>query len=370
MKKTSITLLVLAIGVVIGIIANNHFLSPTTADNLQLDEQEATVRAIQTAMPAVVNIVVYDYIQTISIDLTTGDQTMERERKEQGSGTGFLISSDGLIVTNKHVINNGNDETAEYRIIFNDGKKYYAQLIGRDPFKDLAVLKIFDKDLPYLELGDSDNLPIGSSVIAIGNALGRYQNSATKGIISGKGRNLEASDQNGNGAVFLDNLLQTDAEINVGNSGGPLINLEGKVIGVNTALDQSGSSVGFAIPVNDVRRVVKSVRESGRIIRPRLGVRYIIVTPDIAEESNLSRDNGALILAGGEGGPAVFPDSPAEKGGLLEGDIIFEINAIKINEHNTLFSIVQKYDVGDKIGMKIQRGNKVIIRVVELDEFK
>ncbi len=337
-----------------------------TAEDFRLDDQEATILAIKKVRPAVVSIIIYDWEEQNIINLSTNGKSKERVRK--GSGTGFIISPDGLIITNKHMINTAEDETAEYRIILNSGKQYYAQLIGRDPIRDLAIIKIFDKDLPFVELGDSDQLQIGTTVIAIGNSLGRYQNSVTKGIVSGLGRRLEASDRVGNIEV-LDNVIQTDAEINHGNSGGPLIDLKGQVVGINTAMDMAGTAIGFAIPVSDARPVINSVRTTGRIIRTRLGVRFVMLTPEMAEDFDLPRTSGAWLVKGVNGEAAVLPDAPAAKVGLALGDIIFEINAIKIEGLNTLFSVVQKYQPGDKIGLKIQRGNKVIIRVVELDEF-
>lgn len=342
----------------------------TIADNLSLDDQEATIRAIKKVMPAVVNIIIYDQQETIIVDLGTGERKTEKEKAQKGSGTGFLISADGLILTNKHVVNAGKEGTAEYKIILNSGKKYYAQLIGKDPINDLAVLKIFDKNLPFVELGDSDKLELGTTVVAIGNALGRYQNSVTKGIVSGLGRSLAASDQSGN-VQALDNAIQTDAEINLGNSGGPLIDLVGRVIGINVAIDESGRSIGFAIPVNDAKPVMRTVKQIGRIVRPRLGVRYIMLMPEIAEEKGLKITSGALILKDDESrSPAILPDSPAAKAGLAEGDIILEINAVKLEGKITLLSVIQRYKPGDKIGLKIQRGDKIIIRTVTLDEFK
>lgn len=342
----------------------------TIADNLSLDDQEATIRAIKKVMPAVVNIIIYDQQETIIVDLGTGERKTEKEKAQKGSGTGFLISADGLILTNKHVVNAGKEGTAEYKIILNSGKKYYAQLIGKDPINDLAVLKIFDKNLPFVELGDSDKLELGTTVVAIGNALGRYQNSVTKGIVSGLGRSLAASDQSGN-VQALDNAIQTDAEINLGNSGGPLIDLAGRVIGINVAIDESGRSIGFAIPVNDAKPVMRTVKQIGRIVRPRLGVRYIMLMPEIAEEKGLKITSGALILKDDESrSPAILPDSPAAKAGLAEGDIILEINAVKLEGKITLLSVIQRYKPGDKIGLKIQRGDKIIIRTVTLDEFK
>lgn len=370
-KKVFIISLITAV-FIIGIIFSQSFFNtakPLTADVLQLDEQEATVRAIKKAMPAVVSIIIYDEKENITLDLSTGQQSTKKEKIKAGSGTGFIISADGLVLTNKHVVNSAGEKNAQYQVILNSGKEYYAQLIGKDPINDLAVLRVFDKNLPYVELGDSDKLEIGTSVIAIGNALGKYQNSATKGIVSGLERNLVASDSAGN-SENLSNTIQTDAEINLGNSGGPLVNLEGKVVGVNVAIDQAGSSIGFSIPINDAKPVIKSVKERGMIVRPRLGIRYVMIDLVMAEKDKLPRKTGARIIKGNDGSAAIMAGSPAEKGGLLEGDIVFEINAIKIEGKNTILSVVQKYKPKDKLGLKIQRGNKIIIKVVELDEFK
>lgn len=371
-KKIIAIIIIFLFGAGCGLCFNSCFmrLGKATADNLRLDDQEATVRAVNKIMPAVVSILVYNYEDSLSFNLESGKSNKINERKQVGAGTGFIISADGLILTNKHVITAGDENTAEYRIILNSGKKYYAQLIGKDPLNDLAILKIFDKNLPFVELGDSDKLQIGTTVIAIGNVLGEYQNSATKGIVSGLGRKLEASDEEGNSEP-LDNAIQTDAEINLGNSGGPLVNLDGKVVGINSAVDLSGSAIGFAIPINDAKPAVKSYREQGRIIRPRMGVRYVMVTPEMAQKQKLNRESGALIIKSeNESGAAVLPGSPAEKADLQEGDIIFEVNAIKVDGKNTLLSIIQKYKPGNKLGLKLQRGNKVLIKTVELDEFK
>ncbi len=351
------------------LVGRGQLRSTVEAQKFSFDEQEATVRAFKKISPAVVNITVIDS-QTVSvIDLGSGSTQSKTEKKEAGSGTGFLISPDGLIITNKHVVNAASSDTAEYKITMTSGKKYYAQLIGKDPLNDLAILKIFDKNLPFVELGDSSKLQPGLTVIAIGNSLGQYQNSVTKGIISGLARDIVASDQVGR-AESLGNVIQTDAEINTGNSGGPLVDLSGKVVGINVATDASGKSIGFAIPVNDALPVIRSAREIGRIVRPRLGIRYVNVTPDLAKEKKLSRQSGALVSAGSAGEPAVVADSPAAKAGIQEGDIIFEIDGLKIDEKNTLVSVTQQYKPGKKIGLKIDRKGKVIVKVVELDEFK
>lgn len=341
--------------------------SQVTADNLRLDDQEATILAIKKVTPSVVSILVADNIEYASYDYSTGQRTMVKEKVEKGSGTGFIISADGLILTNKHVVEIAEGKSAEYRIITSTGKQYFAQLIGKDPINDLAVLKIFDKNLPIVDLGDSDKLETGATVIAIGNSVGRYKNSATKGIVSGLGRNLTASDSKGNAEV-LDNIIQTDADINLGNSGGPLIDLAGKVVGINVAIDQTGSGLSFAIPINDAKTVVRTVKEIGRIVRPRLGVRHVMITPEVVLDKKLSRNSGAYIES--PDGIAVVPGSPAYAAGIKAGDIIIEINGVKIEGKNTLLSLVQKYKPGDRLSLKIARGAETITKEVSLDEFK
>lgn len=364
--KKLIPFIFLFLGVIIGQSISNT--KTIVADDLVFNEQEATIRAIKAVGPAVVNIVSYGYDFFESIDNPSGTKEILKYKKEKGRGTGFIITSDGYIVTNRHIVSGIVDDEGEYKVALQSGKEYYAQLIGQDPFYDLAILKIFDKDLPVVDFSNSDNLQVGASVIAIGNSLGRYQNSATKGIVSGLERSLVAANPNG-AAETLSNVIQTDAEINRGNSGGPLVNLEGKVVGINSALDQGGTSIGFAIPINDALPIINSIKERGVISRPMLGVSYLTITPEVVKEYNLKRSEGALILKGGENSPGIIPNSAADIGGLKEGDIIFEINAIKINEKNTLSSVVQKYKAGDRIGLKIQRGDEVMIKIVALKEY-
>ncbi len=350
--KNIFAIILLATGIFLAIsikIEQNN----TKAGSFELDDQSATIMAIKKNKDAVVNIVLYKEYNNI--------------KEEIGAGTGFLISADGLILTNKHVVTVNDYRTTQYRITLNSNKKYYAQLIAIDPLYDIAILKIYDKNLPYVEFGDSSKIEVGSTVIAIGNALGRYQNSATKGIVSGLGRDFVASSNNGI-KESLTNIIQTDAEINFGNSGGPLINLEGKVVGINVAVDQSGNSIGFAIPVNDVKFIIDSIRNNGVVIRPKFGVYYLMITPEIAKKEKLPRNVGALIYTN-DRKSAIVSGSPADKAGILDGDIIFEVNAIKINEDNTLRDVIQKYKPGDRIGVKLQRGNKILIKEVVLGRF-
>lgn len=347
------------------------FLKPVsvaTADNLSLDEQEATIRAIKKVDPAVVSIIVYEEDVFEAVDIISGKMQKQKYKKQMQKGTGFLISNDGFILTNKHVVEAAKEDKASFRIILSNGKQYYAQFIGKDPLNDLGVLKIFDKNLPFIELGDSDKLEMGSSVIAIGNALGRYQNSATKGIVSGLARSLTANGTD-NKSEKLDNVIQTDAKINPGNSGGPLIDLNGKVVGINTAIEAAGSSIGFAIPINDARPVIISIRERGHIVRSYLGVYYQMLSPEILLDNSLPRTTGAWVKIDESEG-SVVKDSPAEKAGIKDGDIIFEINTIKIGEPHSLQTIIQRYKPGDKIGLKIQRGDKVVVKEAVLGELK
>jgi len=338
------------------------------AEQLQFDEQSATITAIKKVTPAVVSISVIDDTTYTQIDLGTGQTSKVTSKQVKGNGTGFIISADGYILTNKHVIEVGSSN-ASYKIILNSGKQYYAQLIGKDPLNDLAVLKTFDKNLPYVELGDSDKLEMGYTVIAIGNILGQFSNSATKGIVSGLERSLTANNSSGN-AEILNNVIQTDAQINPGNSGGPLVDLNGKVVGINVATESSGASIGFAIPINDAKPVINSIKNIGRIVRVRLGVRYVMITPAIAIENKLNSQSGAWITSVGAEEPAVVAGSPAATAGLQENDIIIEVNGIKIDGKNTLLAVVQKYKPGDKITIKFLRGDKTLTKETILTEFK
>ncbi len=374
MKSYLKYILIWAIVVVLlvgGILAIGVFImrQSASADTLRLDDQEATIRAINRAAPAVVSINITETVDVVLDDPATGGTKIETQKVRRGAGSGFLISADGLLLTNKHVAEAATTNKAEYKITLNSGKQYFAQLIGKDPVADLAVLKIFDKNLPFLELADSNALKVGTSVIAIGNALGRYDNSATKGIVSGLGRSVIAAGNNGEEEI-LENVIQTDAQINFGNSGGPLVNLDGKVVGINVAKDEGGESLGFAIPVNQAKPIISSARSSGRIIRSRLGVRYQIITPELAEEKKLSRTSGALVIVGENNEAAVFEGSPAAKAGIREGDIVFEADGKKIDERLTLQSYISQFSPGKKIGLKIQRGKEIFTRVVTLDELK
>jgi serine protease Do len=291
----------------------------------------------------------------------------ETEKREIGGGSGFIVSEDGMILTNKHVIL---EEEADYAVFTNDGRSFSASVLARDPFKDLAILKIEqDKEIdetgepslesfPVLKMGDSDTLKIGQTVVAIGNALGEFRNTVSVGVVSGLGRQITAT--GGEFVTTLKDVIQTDAAINKGNSGGPLLNLRGEVVGINTAIASGAQSIGFSIPINDAKRAVSQVKEKGEIVYAFMGVRYLVVNKEIQEENKLPIDYGAWIQRGDQGEPAVLPDSAAEKAGIKEGDIILELDGKQVTEKETLSDIILDYDPGDAVDLKVLRAGKEI----------
>ncbi len=283
--------------------------------------------------------------------------------QEVGGGSGFIISADGLILTNKHVVQ---DTAAEYTVFTNDGKKYSAKVLARDPNIDIAVIKISASNLPTIKLGDSDSIQVGQTAIAIGNALGEFRNTVNVGVVSGLFRNITAS--GGSLTETIYNVIQTDTSINLGNSGGPLLNLRGEVMGINTAIAQNAQSIGFAIPINQVKRIISDVLTFGKIKTPFLGVRYVAVTSYLQESKKLPFDYGALITKGVNGETAVVPNSPAVSAGLKEGDIILEINGKKIDLDHPLISQINIYSVGSKIALKIWRNGQTLTLDVILAE--
>lgn len=359
----------------------------------QTTQEEAIIKVVREVSPAVVSIIITkdlpvfeQYYESPFEEFFGEDIPFEfkipqyrqkgTKRQEIGGGTGFVISEDGMILTNRHVVI---DQEADYTILTNDGNKYPAKVLARDPFQDLAVLKVekekiideqgefIQKPFSQVKLGDSSNLQIGQTVIAIGNALGEFRNTVSVGVISGLGRTITAS---GAGIIeTLEDVIQTDAAINKGNSGGPLLNLKGEVIGVNVAMAQEAQSIGFAIPIDKAKRDIEQVKETGKIVYPFLGVRYILLTPEIQEERDLPVDYGALIVRGeSPQEPAVVPGSEAEKAGLKENDIILEVDGERITLENSLAKIIRAHGPGDKLVLKILRGDKEIIVEATLGE--
>ena len=276
------------------------------------------------------------------------------------AGTGFVVSDGGVIVTNRHVIPAGESSVS---VTMADGTRYTeVSVIGRSaegsPL-DIAFLKIEGlkgKKLTAVRLGDSSRMEVGDRVIAIGNALGQFKNTVTSGIISGYGRDVAASGGSA-GRENLSDLFQTDAAINEGNSGGPLVNINGEVIGVNTAVASGAQNIGFSIPINDIKGLIESVLETGELRQPYLGVRYVSLTADLAYQYNLDTERGAYILPSSSGN-SIISGSPAEKAGLKEKDIIVKVEDISIDDKTSLTSALSRFKVGDTVSLSIIRDGK------------
>ena len=300
--------------------------------------------------------------------LRQGQGSGATEKQQVGSGSGFIVSADGLIVTNRHVVS---DTAAEYTVITNDGQEHSATVLARDPNNDIAVLKMEGSGLPVLDLGDSDQVKVGQTVIAIGNPLGEFANSVTRGIISGVKREVAAGSARSGRSEQLSGIFQTDAAINPGNSGGPLFNMSGEVIGVNVAMAQGAENIAFALPINQVKRVIEQVKTTGKISTPYIGVRYLILNAEIAKENSLPLEYGALVLRGEKMTDfAVIPGSPADKAGIVENDILLEIDGTKIDEKHQVTSLVAEKNVGDEVTIKVwHKGETKDVRM-KLEERK
>ena len=298
----------------------------------------------------------------ITTQATTASNFFGNASVEEGAGSGIIISGDGYIMTNKHVVPDG---TTSVTVILADGREFdNVTVVGRDPFNDLAFLKIQGaNNLPAAELGDSDKVEAGQQVVAIGNALGEFRNSVTTGIISGIGRPIQASDGAGS-SEQLEDLLQTDAAINPGNSGGPLVDLSGKVIGINTAIAEQSQGIGFAIPINDAASLINTVKTQGKVVKPYLGVRYVTLNKETAAQLKLSVSEGAYV-SGSASDPAVVANSPADKAGIRQGDIITKVNDKALGETSTLASALAQFAPNDTVKLTILRdGREQIVSVV------
>ena len=336
------------------------------SQSITLSEDSAVIDVVKKASPAVVSIVITKDLNKIpgygtnpyefdpffpffGLPNSQQPKSSEPNLQQVGAGSGFFVSADGLILTNKHVVS---DSEASYTVITSDGKHFEAKVMAVDPRNDLAVVKVEADKLPFLKLADSSLIQVGQRAVAIGNSLGEYQNTVTTGIVSGIGRQITAS---GNlGEEQLDCVIQTDAAINPGNSGGPLLNTAAEVIGINTAIDRQGQLVGFAIPSNDAQKALDSYRKTGKIIRPFIGVRYIMINKALADKEKLPKDYGALLVRGDTATDfAVVPGSPADKAGLVENDIILEVEGKKLEGDMTLARALRDKDVGQTVSMRV-----------------
>jgi len=337
-----------------------------------IQEDSAVIDVVKNSAPAVVSIVISKDVPKIQnfgnlpnffgtpFDFYFGPQSggsnedSEGTKKQTiGGGTGFIITKEGMIVTNRHVVD---DSSADYTVVTDDDKEYPAKVLAVDPNNDIAIIKIEGDNFTTLELGDSDSIQIGQTVVAIGNSLGEFSNTVSRGIISGLKRSLTAGDGRGQ-AEKLNNIIQTDAAINPGNSGGPLLDINSQVIGINVAIAQGAQNIGFAIPVNQVKKIADQVKKTGKISTPYLGVRYVLIDKALQKENDLPYSYGALVARGDKiTDLAVLPGSPADKADIVENDIILEINGEKIigeKDGKDLSTLISQYNVGDTIKLKI-----------------
>lgn len=315
--------------------------------------QSTSIASIASKLtPAVVSIVV-ESIDTSNYYYNFGSSGQTTE----SAGTGMIVSADGYILTNKHVISGAR----EIQVITDAGDTYDdVKVVATDPLNDVAYLKVNDvSDLPTVTLGDSKTLTAGQPVLAIGNALGAYQNTVTQGIISGTGRNLEASSSDGRSAEYLSDMIQTDAAINPGNSGGPLVNAAGEVVGINTAVSAEANGMGFAIPITAVKGMLESVKESGSAKRAYLGLSYTAVTANVAKNFDLPVSEGAYVYNSSSlSASAVVKNGPADKAGIKDGDIITKVNGITVGKAGSISTLIGEHKVGDTVTLTYIRNGE------------
>ncbi len=343
-----------------------------------MEYQEKIISAIEKALPGVVSIVVSKKIEAVEqemvkmgLDPRQFYQKFQNE-SENGQiavsgGSGFVVDKLGIVLTNKHVVA---DNDATYKAVIGK-EKYDIEILGKDPLSDIAILKLVKppKDISVIKLGSSKNVKLGTAVVAIGNALGEFPNTVSTGIVSGLSRFLTAVTDFEGHQERLRGLIQTDAAINPGNSGGPLINLDGEAIGINSAIVFGAQNIGFAIPIDRVRRDLEQVQKLGHIQTPFLGIRYIILNKAIANHFGSPSDHGALIIKEDlPGDHAIVKGSAAEQAGLKEHDIILTANGKKITEKETIEDILEECKIGQELDLEVQRMGKILKLAVKLEE--
>lgn len=308
------------------------------------DQENVIANVVEKVSPSVV-----------SITTNVQQQSVFGVVQGQAAGTGVVVSADGYVLTNKHVLADAN----AVQVVTSDGTAYTdVKIVGSDPLNDVAFLKINGaKNLTAAELGDSSTLRVGQEIIAIGNSLGQYHNTVTSGIISGKGRPIQAGDGNGQSTENLTDLLQTDAAINPGNSGGPLLNRSGQVVGINTAVAQNAEGIGFAIPINATKGALKSVLAGDGVRRAYIGLRYVPLSPEVAKQYNVSVRQGAYIVSNGAA-ESVQSGGPADKAGIKEKDILTKINGLEIGQNGGMSSLIGEYAPGDTITVDLLRAGQ------------
>lgn len=343
-----------------------------------MEYQDKIISAIDKALQGVISIVVSKKIEAVEEEMAKMgldprqfyakiQNEAENGQIAVSGGSGFIVDESGIILTNKHVVA---DNDATYKAVIGK-EKYDIEILGKDPLSDIAILKLINppKNLSAIKLGSSKNIKLGTAVVAIGNALGEFSNTVSTGIVSGLSRFLTAVTDFEGHQERLRGLIQTDAAINPGNSGGPLINLDGEAIGINSAIVFGAQNIGFAIPIDRVKRDLEQVKKLGRIQTPFLGIRYIILNKAIANHFGSPSDHGALIIKEGlPGDHAIVKGSAAEKAGLKEHDIILVANGKQITEKETLEDILENCKIGEELELEIQRTGKNLNLKIKLEE--
>lgn len=368
-KKTVNRTRYLLIAVIVGVSAGAGFIGGYVGSYARLNDANTKTQkeVVSSESDLISNIAESVGPSVVSVNVTSQSEVRTRSGRrslgEQASaGTGFIVGNN-IVVTNRHVVPAG---ISKVSVVLSDGTELdNVEVVGRTSTADsldVAFLKINDtkgKELKPVTLGDSSKMRVGDKVVAIGNALGQFQNTVTSGIISGYGRDVEASDGSGAESESLQDLFQTDAAINQGNSGGPLVNINGEVIGINTAVAGDAQNIGFSIPINDVSGMIKGVLATGKLQRAFLGVRYVTITDDYAAENNLPVKRGAYIPEAAAGDPAsIVAGSPAEKAGLKPKDIIVKVDNTDVDENNSLSTVLGRYTVGQKVTLTVLRDGK------------
>ncbi len=312
-----------------------------------VQEESVVTNVVEEVSPSVVSII----IKTYDFDIFDGPSS-----KESGIGTGFVVDSSGLIITNSHVVG---DPEGEYSVVTKDGETYDVDKIHLDEATDIAILEITARNLPAVKFGDSDSLKVGQKAIAIGNALGQFQNTVTVGVVSGISRQIVATGGAGQPSKIYESVIQTDAALNPGNSGGPLLDSFGQVIGVNVATTTGAENISFAIPINSVKPILEVFLREGKIVRPYMGVYYSMISKEISRIRDLPE--GAFVSR-------VVADSPAMQAGIKRGDILVEVEGQPLSSERSLISALSKFKVGDTIKIKIDRNGSEVILSVTLGE--
>ena len=352
--------------------------TPATIVSL-MEEESATMHVVEQVTPAVVSVVVRkprgevlkdQTLENQNSDVVFSDTLLTAAEANQlvdvSSGTGFFVSTDGYIVTNHHVIDVPN---AKLFVVTNDGKELEASLVDTDPVLDLSILRVQGSGFRSVTLGDSDKIRIGQTAIAIGNTLSEFRNTVTKGVISGINRHVTAG-VSVNSSEVIEKAIQTDAAINPGNSGGPLINLLGEVVGINTAVSFDGQAVAFAIPINQAKRAIEDVKDTGKILRPWLGIHYVLVEPSkIKDASSISFTLAALVTKDvGVNESAVIKDGPADKAGIKEGDLLLSVDGTFFTQGKAIAELLSTHRPGDQVKMVYLRDKKTVETVVILGD--